>query len=392
MKGLRLYLWLSGLLLLLYVIAQYYKPKPTNWAVTYLKEDKIPFGLYLLHQQIKDILPGVKIETASEPVFATLKGRKLDQTAYLMVRGTVDLNEADYTELKRFMERGNTVFMATLNLSKFLKDTLKLQSGAYFSAHNKKSTPINFINPALHAEYPYTFNKGLGDQFFGEIDTTRAVVLGKNENGETNFVKYSFGKGALYILANPQLLCNYSLLNPDGAEYAARALSYLPPCKMLIWSELNTNGVVASSPLSVILKYEALRWAYYLALASLVLFVIFEMKRRQRIIPVLEPLRNSSVEFVNVVGRVYYQQRNNSDISTKKISYFLEYVRSRYRLKTAVLNKELEDLLVARSGISQELIGKIFYCIQGIQNSRHVSDAMLIELNRLIEQFYHKAQ
>ncbi|MCD0487018.1 DUF4350 domain-containing protein [Pedobacter sp. MC2016-14] len=393
MKGFKLYLWISGLLLLLYVLAQYYKPKPTNWQPSYLKEDKIPFGLYILQQQIKDVLPGVQIEYAEENISHTLNGRKFTNATYLIVGGTVELSNADYVELKRFMEAGNSVFMATFDIQGVLKRSLKLRSGAYYTSRDKKSVPINFVSPSARTEYPYTFGKGLGDQFFGELDTAKAIVLGKNENGETNFVKYPFGKGALYVLPNPQLLCNYSLLNPDGAEYAAKALSYVLPCQKLIWDEHHLkNEQDTKSPLSVIFKYDALRWAYYLALAGILLFVGFEMKRRQRIIPVLEPLQNSSVEFVNVVGRVYYQQRNNTDISLKKINYFLEFIRARYHLKTTVVDKELEALLATRSGIPASQISAVFYSIKTIQNTGQVTDAQLIELNKLIEQFYQKAQ
>ncbi len=393
MKGLKLYMILSGLGLMVYLVAQYYKPVPTNWTPTYLKEDKIPFGLYILHQQIKDVLPGAQIETTRMPVYNTLHERTFVNTSYLFVASSVDIDKTDYAELKHFMERGNHVFIAAFNLGKFLQDTLNLELRTHFNLSNKKSVPVDFTNPALRDEYPYTFDKGLGDQYFGEIDSARATVLGKNESGEANFVKYNFGKGALFILPNPQLLCNYSLLNPLGAEYAAKALSYLPVSKTLIWDEHNTIGDAdKQSPLSVIFKYDAFRWAYYLALAGLVLFVLFEMKRRQRIIPVVEPLKNSSVEFAEVVGRVYYEQRNNTDITVKKIGYLLEYIRTRYRLKTTLLDKELEDALIVRSGVQEETIRGLFNTIRNIQNSSAVRDNQLIQLNKLMEQFYQQAQ
>ena len=57
MKGLRLYLVGSALAMVLYLLAQYYKPKPTNWDATYVKEDKIPFGLYILYHELESLFP-----------------------------------------------------------------------------------------------------------------------------------------------------------------------------------------------------------------------------------------------------------------------------------------------------------------------------------------------
>ena len=393
MKGLRLYFILSFVGLALYLTAQYYEPKPTNWKPTYLKEDKIPFGLYLLHQQIRDLFPHTSIEIARKPVSDILNEKTFDKTAYLLVASTVDMDSLDYRKLKQFMERGNNVFIAAFNLSEFLRDTLNLDLRAYDNKNDGKGIPINFSSPSLRLKSSYRFDKGLGNQYFYKLDTTRAVVLGKNAGGRANFVKYTFGKGALYILPNPQLLCNYSLINPAGADYAAKALSYLQEVNTLIWDEYNTVGDEdAQSPLSVIFKYDSIRWAYYLALSGLIIFVFFEMKRRQRIIPIIEAPKNSSVEFVEVVGKVYYQQRDNRDIADKKIAYVLEYIRNNYRLKTTVLDEELQHALSVRSGIPEETLARLLKCMKDLQNSAIVSDHQLIELNKLIEQFYKKVQ
>jgi len=233
----------------------------------------------------------------------------------------------------------------------------------------------------------------LGSQYFSRFDTSKVTVLGRNQRGDANFIKYSFGKGSLYILPNPQLLSNYSLINPAGADYAAKALSFLPPAKLLIWDEYQTRGNTANaSILRVIFKHAPLRWAYYIALVSILLFVLFEIKRRQRIIPVIAPLLNSSVDFVKVVGKVYYQQRDNKDIAAKKISYLFEFVRTAYRLKTGTLDESFIDDLVHKSGATEEAVLQLVTLIKNIKNGYQVSDAQLISLNKQIEHFYKQAQ
>lgn len=393
MKGLKLYLIGGALAMVLYLIAQYYKPKPTDWTPSYLKEDKIPFGLYILFHEVERLFPDMKIKTTRLPAYNTLKGKHFKKTAYLFIAGEVKFSSYDYRELVQYMRDGNDVFIATFNLNRALSDKLKIRISSSLNYTKEKSTPVNFVNPVLKGHPDYVFDKGLGDQYFSKIDTLKATVLGRNANGEVNFVKYTFGKGGLYLLPNPQLLSNYNLLNLRGAEYAARALSYLPTPETLIWDENNTRGSTDDSDiLRVLFKHAPLRWAYYLALTGLLVFVFFEMKRRQRIIPIVSPLKNSSVDFVRVVGKVYYQQRDNRDIAHKKISYFLEHIRATYRLKTTVLDKEFVNALAVKSGLTEIVVQELFILIRGLKNAPMVNDQQLIDLNKSIEKFYKQAQ
>lgn len=393
MKGLRLYLIGSAVVMLLYLIAQYYKPKPTDWTATYLKEDKIPMGTYILYQELGSIFPKSVISPSRLPVYNTLKDKEFNRTNYLFIAGEVRMDEYDYQELVKYMEKGNNVLIAAYQLSDLLSDTLNLKMNSVFNYTNNKTTRINFVTPTLKIEKGYTFNKGLGDQYFSRVDTSRAVALGRNANGDVNFVKYTYGRGALYLLPSPQLLSNYNLLNPSGADYIAKVLSFLPAAEKVIWDENNTKGNVDDeSILRVLFRNDRLQWAYYLALGGLLIFVFFEMKRRQRIIPVIEPLKNTSVDFVKVIGKVYYQQRDNRDIVEKKISYFLEHVRTNYRLKTTKLNEEFTADLQLKSGVNEDSIKPLIEMINKLDKAVVINDADLIKLNKLVEKFYKQAQ
>lgn len=389
MKGLKLYLALSAVIMIVYVVAQYYKPKPTDWTATYLKEDKIPFGLYILYQEIGSLFPEAVVRTARAPVYNTLKDVDYQNSNYLLIAGSLQLDKLDYRELDKYLRKGNDVFIATFDLGKVLQNRLKLKTDLVYGITEAKSTAINFVNPLLKNPKPYRFDKGLGDQYFSSFDSTKVTILGKNAKGQANFIKYAYGKGNLYILPNPQLLTNYNLIKADGADYAAKALSYLNPRPILIWDEQYSRGNTDdASLLRVIFKHDKLRWAYYIALISLLVFVFFEVKRRQRIIPIITPLKNTSVDFVKVVGSVYFEQRNNTDISHKKINYFLEFIRSNYKLKTQELDQEFVNALSQKTGIQIEVIQSLIQLINNVMGAKKVSDQQLIALNKNIEQFH----
>jgi len=86
----------------------------------------------------------------------------------------------------------------------------------------------------------------------------------------------------------------------------------------------------------------------------MILFVLFEMKRRQRIIPVIAPLRNTTLDFVQTVGNVYFNQRDNKNIAIKKITYFLEFVRSNFFLSTSNMNDEFIEALSKKTAMKQQ--------------------------------------
>jgi hypothetical protein len=392
-RGMRLYLIGGGLLMILYLVAQYYKPKVTDWKTTYLKEDKIPFGLYILHKQMHSILPGAKVQINNKPVYNTLKDKEYKKSSYLLIASRLKLDALDFKELVKFMNRGNHVFIAATDPGEVLRKELKLEIRSRSGLMQKSAEVLNFVNPVLTNDKGYLFDKGIGGAYFNRYDSSKATILGRNSNADANFLKFNFGSGALYILPDPNIFTNYSLLRPDGATYAAKALSYLPHSQTLIWEELYTRGNTANrSILRVIFKHDELRWAYFVSLIALVVFVVFEMKRRQRIIPEIRPVKNTTMDFVKVVAKVYYQQGDNSDIARKKISYFYDYLRTNYRINTTLPETELVAALQTRSIATTETLQNLFASIAIVNHYAHVSDKQLIALNENMEEFYKQAR
>ena len=54
--------------------------------------------------------------------------------------------------------------------------------------------------------------------------------------------------------------------------------------------------------------------------------MIFNAKRRQRVVPIINPLPNTTLDFTKTIGNLYYQEGNHQNIVDKKIIYFLEKI------------------------------------------------------------------
>lgn len=393
MSGLSRYMWFGAVLIVLYAVAQYAKPEPTNWSPSYLSTDKIPFGTYILRQQISDVFPNATIQMVDHEFQKNVAKTTSGLSNYMMIGSTVSIGPEDYRHMVDFMQKGNHILIAAGEIKGVLLDTLGIEIGLEPLFRKRRKKSINFVHPDLRREYDYYFDKGIGDHFFSKLDSARTVVVGKREGRDANFIKVKFGGGALFILPNPQLLTNYSLLKEDGRDYAAKLLSCLPKAGNFIWDEhFARPEEQRRSILRVFFEYEELRWAYYIALCSLLIFVVFAMKRRQRIIPIIERPKNTTVEFVSVVGRVYYQQRDNRDIAEKKVLYLLAYIRAKYRLKTSELDEEFESSLAKVSGAREETVAALILEIVYLNAGNPVTDEQLIRLNHIIEQFYQQDQ
>src|SRR5690606_6123684 len=127
-----------------------------------------------------------------------------------------------------------------------------------------------------------------------------------------------------------------------------------------------------------VLSQVPLRWAYYLLVVSILLFVFFRAKRKQRIIPVLEPLKNTSVAFAKTIGSLYYEHRDYSNVIRKKIVYFLEQIRATYYLDTDKLDVTFAKKLAAKSNRPLEQVVQLVETIHALkQKTIHTEQDLL---------------
>ncbi|HVW94613.1 MAG TPA: DUF4350 domain-containing protein [Mucilaginibacter sp.] len=386
MKDFKIYIFVASALLLVYLVAQYNKPAAVNWKPTLYYQDKIPYGTFILFNQLHQLYPGSEVFKTNASVYHEIKDSVITGGSYLIIAGTINLTKVDFNQLAGYIKAGNSVFMSSFAFRGFLADTLKINTSYETS---KGAASLNFTNKNLKRTTNYSFKRDVSNQYFDSFDTTKAVVVGQNNHGHATFISYKFGKGYLYLCANPLLFSNFSLLSDDGADFAAKALSYVPATDAIYWDEFQNGDIPEDiSPMRVFFSKPSLQWAYYLSLSALVIFVLFQVKRRQRVIPVAEPLKNATLDFVNVVGQVYYEQRDNTNIAHKKILYLLTYLRDKYNLKVNKMDAEFIDSVATKLSIDSGQVKELVDYINFIGNQQRVTDKELVELNQIIEKFY----
>jgi len=181
---------------------------------------------------------------------------------------------------------------------------------------------------------------------------------------------------------------NIYLLAGTNNEFVSNTLSYLPQSKVYRTEYYHLGRMEAETPLRFILTTEPLKWAYYITFVSILLFMLFEAKRKQRIIPIIPPLANTTLEFVSTIGNLYYQKADHKNIAEKKIQFFLEQIRTNYYLSTNQRDDLFITSLAKKTGNSEETTRSLMKKIDQVLSSSQIDKDTLIDLNGQIEKFY----
>ena len=395
MKKNKTFIFILIVLLALYVAAQLTQPKDFDWTPTLANNDKNPFGSYILYNQLKQVFPSSKIESHRIPLYNVLHDNDETNSAYLILEPEFKPGKTDVEALLQYVKDGNTVLLSAFDVDKTFLDTLGLKPQLFTGIIENDSTTINFVNPLLKAKENYHFKRSMIDGSFKEIQKKdSSFVLGITQDSAPDFVKIEYGKGIFLVHAAPLCFSNYFMLYNNNKDYVARALSYIPSSTATIhWDEYYKSGREgADTPLRFFLSNTFLRWALWLAVAALLIYVFFEMKRRQRIIPVIEPVRNTTLDFVETVSSVYFSQHDNNSIAKKKIQFWLEYIRQRYYIPTQNLDDNFVQQLQRKSGASKELIETIIRNVQRADAQPKITDDLLVQLTGSIDTFYQESK
>jgi hypothetical protein len=196
-----------------------------------------------------------------------------------------------------------------------------------------------------------------------------------------------FGEGEFFIHNQPYAFTNYNILKRNNAEYVFKVFSYLDN-QTIIWDDNYKPGQESSTPLRYILSQKALRAAWYTILGLAFVFMFFSSKRVQRIIPVVAPPENSSLEFARTLGNLYMNSKNHKDIAKKKYNYWLDFLREEYYI--FIENPDnLEAVKIAeKTGVKLEVINKIIKIKKYIDEYKEIGQDTLLRFNGAVEEFH----
>lgn len=382
-----------GVALLVIIIIEIIRPKPLDWRESYLSNDKVPFGCFILNNELNDLFSNTEIENINQDPFEFLRDSIYKENSmYFFVNSSISFDKRQFEKLSNYAKNGNTIFISARDFGSVLLDSIGVDTYTYTYILEEEVQPELFNSSFNNDTISYNYKKGIYKSTFTEIDTINTKALGYYNNSdstdleELNFIKVKHGEGTIFLHTMPEAFSNYYFME-GNQNYIANVLSYIDPT-VIYWDDyLKSGRKVVKSPMRFVLNQAALKWSYYIAIIGLLFFVIFKGKREQRIINVVEPLENSTIEFTKTIGNLHFQQKDYGNIIAKKITYFLERVRSQSYLNTNDLDDNFIKKLAQKSSNSYEITKELIDTIKRLKIKSLHNEKDLIDLNKKLEEF-----
>lgn len=387
---------------LVFVIARNPGPhKKINERVTLRQKDKIPYGTYVARTLLPELFPksSIHVDANSPGTWDSIELTSYNQAVLLMAID-FDADKEELSTLLNFVKQGNYVMIVARTLSNEARKYFHLSYNEYpaFDRLNlqEDSLAISLVPPVFPNGPLFVYPGKKLASFFVELDTARTTVLGRNENHHPDFIALKTGNGNLFIHLAPLAFSNYFILHQKNINYYQHALSVIPATvKKMLWNEYYLNrptrkgeGETEPNMLRVLMRYPAFTWGLLTGLLTLFLWALLGSRRRQRMIPLHKKPQNDSLVFVKTLGRLYHDRRDHQNLARKMGAYFLEHVRSVYKMPTNVLDEKFMESLHYKSGFPVADLHSIVSFINYLEQGAQIDERELSAFHGELELFY----
>jgi hypothetical protein len=401
-----------------------------NWSewdssVAYQEKEKEPYGLSAFSVLLKASLDN-RLEEINQSGLAALEKYPANTTTYAFVGEQPFYDSIEVARLLTFVQKGGRAFISYNQLTDLVEDTVFQRNicditSSYYEYHHNTFDSIAscqlYKNDQLSplVDYALYFKEKKVYYQWRLIPTNQLCKSvawqkkGQYKDGNINFAAIKYGNGIFLLHTTPIAFTNVHLIRPETRPYTEGVLAELNTEHILYDTYAKTDearikatkrakGVKTmrdSGILSTMLREPALAFAWFLFLGLVGLFLIFGAKREQRMIPVIPPMRNQSLRFVQSLSSLQFRQQNFKSICKQDMRFFLNTVRDRCNIAipmhangTVSYSESLIQQIAKSSGFPADRLLDIFKryeaCAVFAPNGE-----MMTELHQAIEQFIH---
>ncbi|WP_195663526.1 DUF4350 domain-containing protein [Bacteroides congonensis] len=421
MKASRWFIVFIVAFLLIMFAIEYNLPKKFVWTPTFSHYDEQPLGCALFDSLLSSSLPhGYSL---SKETFYQMEEDTVDKMGILVIANTLSMVKADVNALLKMAERGNKIMLVSNNYPKLLEDTLgfyctysHFNAAAFrkYAASIFRKDSIYWVADSVYSRQLYRCYPQFCNSSFRRYDSKVIRKLAEKDMtdaigdalADSDSVKvYSnyhpllamarpWGEGEIILVSTPLLFTNYGVLDGNNANYIFRLLSQMGELP-IVRSEgyMKATAQVQQSPLRYLLAHQALRWALYLTMITILLFMIFTAKRRQRAIPVVREPANKSLEFTELIGTLYFQKKDHVDLVRKKFAYLAEELRREIQvdIEEVADDKRSFERIARKTGMDAGEIAEFIHEVRPVLYGGRVIDSeqMKVFIDKMNEIINH---
>lgn len=358
--------------LVLMFIIELRLPKNFSWEPTFRSADKQPFGCCLFDSLMQATMPQGYSVTDSSLYQLT---QDTTRRGILVVADELELTEVDMESIFKMTARGSHVMLVSHSLCDKMCDTLAITMLGYGKSfdlqnhikYNKYRDEITWESDTLgYVPCDYAVYGPLCTRRFrfvyddnDSIDTevNRSIDAQATYRGDYISATFPMGKGYITFACVPLLFTNYAVVDQTKdeerktryevksdddekretrkieqrvrtVEFPLRLLSLMKDLPVIRTEAYCPKfDETEQSPLRYLISQPPLRWALYLAMTGALLYLVFAGRRRQRVIPIEKEPENHSLEFIHLVGSLYYHSKERRSLVRRKWTYFAEELR-----------------------------------------------------------------
>ena len=333
--------------LVLLFILEMQLPKNFSWTPTFRHTDKQPFGSCLFDSLLSSTMP--KGYTVTDSSLYQLAKDSLQPRGILVVADEMNLIPAEVNAIFSMANNGSHVMLVAHGMGDFMCNRLGIRIWGYgnsfdlqnFVKYNKERESFEWVSEenGYKPRRFMVFKPLITRKFNFETDSLDNVIrpcLDQQATLRHDAVSATFrqGKGYITFCSLPLLFSNYGIVDQDNATFSLRLLTLIKDLPVVRTEAYcpQTSDEVQQSPLRYAISQPPLRWALYTLMVGALLFLIFEGRRRQRVIPIEKAPENHSLEFIHLVGSLYYHSRERRSLVVRKWTYFAEELRRNIHL------------------------------------------------------------
>ncbi len=402
MKRISAVIWIIiiglALWLIIWIKSKYQSSQKYNWEIT-LEYNKQPYDLDFFKQTLS-VSNGFKV--CSKPIQTALTQ---NNSTYLFIGNKPYYTQEAMDSLLQWINSGNTgVIIANL-----LPDTLlNLYKETYgnLSINNfyeSKATSGFYGNTSdticalLRSRYIDAYNIASWNYFdvnnLEYLDTQMHNLHLGWINQMINLIKIPLGKGYLFIHCNPILFTNYFFRTKEGYHYTNAFLNKTGT-KNIIYDYYSHNKIdnpislrtKSPTPLSYILSQKSLKYAWYLIITIVILFVLFYLKRKQNVIPIQSLKKNKTMHLIELISNLHLLRGNHAFAAQQRMKHWIDTIQQRTNIKLTDAINDDKIKIVANTLKSNYLDIKnlLEYYNQHIKNQKKINTKTFIQFIKLM--------
>ena len=425
MKLNRTFIVLVVALFLLMTAIEMTLPKPFKWEANFSHTDDQPLGFQLVDSLLAVSMPdgrySVSDQTLSQLDRLERAMPQVTHQSYFIINDDSDiLSEADQDALFDMARRGDKFLLILnnfyglseqFNIDNLGTNWITIQSLA-FSVAEQRCDTLEWLPGAggfpgrQWMVYDELTGERLAMNFYYEptdeqleyqAKTTALVTLNEFESRwnqshgrditehytDTIALAIPYGEGEIIFCGNPLMFTNYGVVKAGTSDLLMRLVTQVaqyPVVRVEPTAKFDKTRN-SQSPLRFFLANKPLRTGLYLLLTVSLLAMIFTARRRQRVIPVITPPANRSLEMARHLGTLYFLRHDNADLLEKKYAYFTDEIRRKTMIDIDD-NEHTDESIAAlqdATGISRTELEERLGEIVGLLNSgRKITDKQLM--------------